>query len=458
MNIAQKVMARMPERSALGGRAMVASLWGLTELGASHFLRLASNLIMTRLLLPEAFGLMAMVTTLHVAMILLTDIGISQSITRSPQGDEKHYLRVTWVIQIFRSAIITGLIILAAAILWFAAPHLATPGTVYADPDLPGLIAVSAFVILMTGLASTNEFLAVRRMHLSRVAILNIATQVVSLVAMLALAQIEATVWTLLWGMMIGSAFHMVMSHLVFEGPRMGYAWDAKIASEVWHFGKWIMGASSLTFVSRNADRFILAALLDKESFGFYVIAIMWVQAFTMVVGKLIGQVGFPAFSEVLRDRPHDIKRVLSRFMRLIDGLCITGFVIFLLGGSFLITTLYPPDYITAASFMPFLALAILRERFNVLGQLLLSHGDSKAVMMDAGSSALMICAALPVAFHYMGIEGSLLVVALSPLAGAIPVLIRSRGLLGPDLRSHVIWFFAVLCVGALIYLLMPPL
>ena len=136
--------------------------------------------------------------------------------------------------------------------------------------------------------------------------------------------------------------------------------------------------------------------------------------------------------------------------------MCIIGFLAFLLGGSLLITTLYPPSYSTAASFIPFLALAILRERFGVLSQLLLAHGDSKAIMMDAGISALVVCTALPLVFKYLGIEASLLVVALSPLAGTIPVMIRSAPLLGRDMRFHVSWFFGICVAAALVYIFVP--
>lgn len=64
-NILQKLFSRP---TTLAGRSVRAGGWSVAELTFAQGLRLAGNLVMTRLLLPEAFGLMAMVTTLQVGL------------------------------------------------------------------------------------------------------------------------------------------------------------------------------------------------------------------------------------------------------------------------------------------------------------------------------------------------------------------------------------------------------
>ncbi len=48
----------------------------LGGVGGQQFLRLASNLILTRLMFPEAFGLMALIQTFMVGLQMFSDIGI----------------------------------------------------------------------------------------------------------------------------------------------------------------------------------------------------------------------------------------------------------------------------------------------------------------------------------------------------------------------------------------------
>ena len=58
-------------------------------------MRLISNLILTRLLVPELFGLMALVNTFIQGLFLFSDVGIATSIIRSPRGDDPVFLN-TW--------------------------------------------------------------------------------------------------------------------------------------------------------------------------------------------------------------------------------------------------------------------------------------------------------------------------------------------------------------------------
>ncbi|MFC6638676.1 oligosaccharide flippase family protein [Sulfitobacter sediminilitoris] len=75
----------------LGGNRLMARVarsasWIVLGYGASQAIRLASNLILTRLLFPEAFGLMALVGVVTVGLTLFSDVGIAPSIAQSKRG------------------------------------------------------------------------------------------------------------------------------------------------------------------------------------------------------------------------------------------------------------------------------------------------------------------------------------------------------------------------------------
>jgi O-antigen/teichoic acid export membrane protein len=458
MSVWETLRAQLPQRGKTSGRAARAGIWSMGELGASYALRLGSNLVMTRILMPEAFGLMAMVTTVHFALALLSDLGIGQSIIRSPRGDDPHYLRVAWTIQIVRSSAIAAMVLVVAALLWLLGPSFAVPGTVYADPDLPGLIAVSSIVLVLSGLESTAQYIAQRQMQLKWVTVLNISGQVVSLLAMIGIAQIEASVWSLLWGMIIGAAFRTVMSHVIFSSPRMAIAWDRGIADDFWQFGKWIIASSMTTALAGPADKVFLGAMLDKEHFGFYVIASIWVQSAVMVTHRITSQIGLPLFSNVSRERPHDLLRVYRRFTWLIGLMAMVAFVALFFGGATLINLLYPDSYALAASFIPFLALALLGEWFSPLATMLLSQGNSKASALSGIANAASIILALPVGYYLLGIEGALLAVAVAPLGSVPPVLVIAHRTLGLPLRPGYMIIGAILAAAAVVGLFLNPL
>src|SRR4051812_43189439 len=81
-----------PAPPVIGGsfkRAVVTSAsWTAVGWIVMQLLRFASNLILTRLLFPEAFGLMSLVTVFVVGLHMFSDLGIGPSLVQSKRGDD----------------------------------------------------------------------------------------------------------------------------------------------------------------------------------------------------------------------------------------------------------------------------------------------------------------------------------------------------------------------------------
>lgn len=445
-----RILAKLPAGS-LGRRALTSGSWSLAELGIGNVLRLANNLVMTRLLVPEAFGLMAMVTTIHMAVGLMSDIGIRQSIIRSEQAETATFLRVAWTVQILRGAVMALAVLLLGGAIQVLGPSLAVTDTVYASPALPPLVMAYALVIQAEAFVSTNIHLAARHMIMGRIAILNIVSQVVSILVMIGIASLYPTVWALFFGSLTASLLRMVASHVVFSGPRMSMAWAPEIRDELWQFGKWIIGSSALGFLTRHADRLILGALLPTKIFSLYVIALIWVQAYGMAINQLSGQIGLPSLSEVLRNRPSDLPRLFRKYARAMDLLCLAGFLAFLLAGKWLIALLYTEDYRQAGHFMPLLAVLILVQRFTTFTQLLVSMGNSLQLMLANAMGALAICILIPAGYAMLGINGAIMASLLSPLASATVQMRQADQTLGGTLREDWVWFLAIPTIAVII-------
>ncbi|GAB1360936.1 hypothetical protein MASR1M32_01720 [Rhodobacter sp.] len=90
------------QRSGLMARALRGSALTAGSYAVTQALRLASNLILTRLLFPEAFGLMALVSVVLVGLQMFSDTGIGPAISRSPRGDEPAFLDTAWTVNVAR--------------------------------------------------------------------------------------------------------------------------------------------------------------------------------------------------------------------------------------------------------------------------------------------------------------------------------------------------------------------
>src|SRR5688572_4274451 len=64
-----------------------AALIEVLAYGTNIAIRLGSNLILTRLLFPKAFGLMALFHSVNYVLWMLSDVGITQAIVMSKRGN-----------------------------------------------------------------------------------------------------------------------------------------------------------------------------------------------------------------------------------------------------------------------------------------------------------------------------------------------------------------------------------
>src|SRR5580693_6285452 len=100
------------DKSVVGKLFVRGSIWSLVQYGSGQLIRLGSNLILWRLLYPDAFGLMAIVNSFIVGLAMFSDIGIGQNVVRHERGDEPDFLNTIWTIQVLRGL---ALMVLAIA-------------------------------------------------------------------------------------------------------------------------------------------------------------------------------------------------------------------------------------------------------------------------------------------------------------------------------------------------------
>lgn len=87
---------RLGNMSSLKKLAIRGMVWTVAGYGASQILRLGSNLILTRLLFPELFGLMTLVNIFITGLHLFSDIGVGPSIIQNKRGDDPVFLNTAW--------------------------------------------------------------------------------------------------------------------------------------------------------------------------------------------------------------------------------------------------------------------------------------------------------------------------------------------------------------------------
>src|SRR4030095_13470734 len=85
----------------LASRAIRASLWTVGGYGLSQLLRLAGNIVLARVLFPQAFGLMALIQVFLRGLQMFSDLGVGLSVIREHRNDSV-FLNTAWTAQALR--------------------------------------------------------------------------------------------------------------------------------------------------------------------------------------------------------------------------------------------------------------------------------------------------------------------------------------------------------------------
>jgi O-antigen/teichoic acid export membrane protein len=405
-------------------KSIRASAWTIAAFGTSQLLRLLSNLILTRLLLPEMFGLMAIVTVVRVGVHMCSEIGLKVNIIRHDKGEEPSILNTAWTMQVIRGLILWFLIALIAWLLSVMTGENYIPSnSIYSDPRLPLLLIVTGSVAFITGFESTRIWLAQRNMMLGRLTFLNLFSQVIGLSVMVWMAWAYKTVWALVIGTIVSESIRTVLSHYVLVGSKNYFFWDKKTVFEFLHFGKWLLLSAVITFFAVNGDRVLLGGILTAEQLGFYTIAYFLATSLKDLVESLTSNVWFPLLSTTYREDKEKIVTVYYdiRFKLDLAIYFSVGFLYVI--APLIIQIMYDERYQSSGWMLQILSIALIGSCFRLGSSLLLSMGNPKVGTIAVALRALALIVIIPVAYNHFGLEGAIWGIAVNPLF-EIPIIL----------------------------------
>lgn len=412
----KKAAGRVPKKGSLTRQMMSAS--GFSALGTvgQAVLRLGSNLITTRLLFPEAFGLIAIVVTIQSLCLLVTDVGISRSIVRDKDGEDPRYLQVAWTMQTMVLIGVAVMMLLAAGLVGWIGPVLSTSDSVFADPTLPWLIAFCALTPIATIGLTPAQIVASRRLQEGRLALFTFLSQLLGTVVVIGTLYMVPSVWVLAIGLIVQALIRSILSLIMFPYPGLK-PWplfDRDLMRRQWQFGRFVLLTSPLNFFFKQGDRLLLGAMLDARTFGFYVIAMVWVEAIRTAAEKIMNSVGYAGIAQVVRDRPERLAAVYPRYQAAMALLFVgSAFAVVLIGPS-VIRALYEEEYAPVADFLVLLGLMLVFVRFYAVGTVKLAQGRSDQTLFIAVLRAVGMLVSVPVGFALYGTTGAVIGVVLA--------------------------------------------
>ena len=359
------------------------SLWTTAGEVTSRAIRLGSNLVLTRLLAPEMFGLMNIVTVINQGLATFSEVGILPSIVQNRRGDDPAFLNTAWTIQVIRGFM-----------LCFASCLLAWPvARFYTEPQLLPLLMVSGTTALVAGFASTSLATLNRHLALGKRTLLDQSSYFVSVAVMMAWAWHWPSVWALVGGGIAGAIVKTTLSHFLVSGVRVRFQWEPAAVTELFRFGRWIFISTVLSFIAARGDRLIVSKLLPLATFGKYSIALALATLVQDFLGHLSQKVLFPAYSKLSKGDGAGLQHRVTKVRLTLMAVTLPPTCAMILFGPQLIRLMYDDRYLDAGWMLQILAVGgIMSSITSGTLPILLASGDSfRHTVTVAGRAAALI-------------------------------------------------------------------
>jgi O-antigen/teichoic acid export membrane protein len=393
----------LPPRKSLKTLTLQGVVWTLAGDGGSQIIRFVSNLILTRLLFPEVFGLMVVVTVVQQGLSMFSDVGIHPAIVQHRRGDDRVFLDTAWTISAIRGVL---LCLVTALLSWPVARYTN-------EPSLIQLLPVVGLGTLAEGFLSTKVFTCDRHLSFGRLTLLNLGTSFVGLVVRIVWAWMSPTVWSLVAGGLSASILRVLLSHVLLPGPVNWFRWDRESLRQLASFGRWVFLSTILTFVSLQLDKIVFIKLIPLSMLGIYNIGSMLARLPLDTIHKIASSVAFPAFSR-LQERQGNFESAYTRVRAplLAGGGAMLGFLT--LGGPLVVQILYPARYHDAGWIIQIVAVGMWFQVMESINRTaILALGLPKWLALGNFVKICFIAVALPLGYRQWGFVGALVAMTL---------------------------------------------
>lgn len=426
---------------SLSGRAARSGVWIGGGFVAQRALQFGSNLILTRLLFPEAFGLMALASVFVIGLAMFSDLGIKPAIIRDDRGGDPIFLNTAWTIQVIRGF---ALFILGSL--------LAYPiSLLYDQPILLPLLTVLSTTAAIAGFASVKMATAERNLDFRTVTYVQTAGQILMIVTMVALAYLWKSLWALAVGNIIGMLTTVIAGHLFLRGHRHRFQLDRESAKSLVNFGKWIFLSTVVTYLGGEGLRAVQGGFTTPTEFGILAIAYTIAAVPVELAMRLTSSVGLPALSEAHRRDSSTMWHILHKFRKrvLFLSLMLVSTVVFV--SEPLVELLYDRRYHAAG---PYVVAITLTSSISIIfagyNNAMLALGKSQTYLWIITLAAVSRIIGLIAGFEIFGIMGMIVGGGIANLAVLMIVWLAMAKLQLLDLKLDLVSLFTILILGGL--------
>ncbi len=277
---------------------------------STFFIQMTGVVVLARILTPEDFGLVAMVTAIYTFFRLMRNFGLTDATIQEKELDHGKVSTLFWVNAAFAGVMTLGFMALGPVIAWF-----------YGEPRVTWIAVIISLDLFFGGLATQHRALLKRNFQFYRDAAVEIPSALLGYGAAVFLALHGWGYWALAMRWAVSALVEVVASWM-FCRWRPGLPVSGSGVMPMIRFGRNMLGNFSVGYFSNYLDKILIGWRYGTLSLGFYDRAYYLFMAPAQKMATPLTHVAVATLSK-LRDEPKKYRRY---YLNAVSMLAFIGF------------------------------------------------------------------------------------------------------------------------------------
>ncbi|MDP3921353.1 MAG: lipopolysaccharide biosynthesis protein [Candidatus Omnitrophota bacterium] len=278
--------------------------WQVINKVAQKVISVATFAVLARILEPSVFGIFAMAFVAIDGLAVFQSMGLDAGLVQKRDAPEAMQHTAFFMLQ-------------AMGITMFAICFIAAPlaGKFFNNPEVGSIVRALGVVFIMSCLGKVPLSLLVKNMRFKVTAVTELVSSITNSLCAIALVMISPTVWSLVVAY-IAKQIVMTSMNWWLSGYRLKFQFDPKLAKELFHFGKFLVGLNVIWFINSQIGIIVVGKMLGATLLGYFALARNMTNFVNTHFAQLISRVMFPAYSAI-QDDPAALKRAYMKTVKL---------------------------------------------------------------------------------------------------------------------------------------------
>lgn len=403
------------------------AVWLVAANGIEQALRLLRNMILARLLAPEAFGIMATVMAAVATLEALAEVGLTQSVIQNKKGADRGFLNIIWWLASLRGVSLYAMAFLAAPLV----------SQFFNNPGSEVLLRTGFLVILFNGLTSPKLHVLQKDLKFANWILVMQGPGVLGVIFAIILAFYIQNVWALVFGYTAEALLRLPLSFIVCPFKPQ-FSFDTSYLSDIRKFSKQMFGLPILMMLFTQSSVFVIGRVLSLEQLGMFALVRSLAEIPSTLMSKIIYPVLLPTLAKIQDDK-EKLNSILLKVNKLTATLVIPFITFLIVFSKPLLSLVYGHNY-TAVS-IPFTLLCVYTYIFicsAIIMTLYIAIGKPSIHRNASAFRTLLFLILIYPATKIFGLIGAAFAILLAMCAGFLIQIIYARKLIDLSVTLYI--------------------